>query len=186
MTRPIAMARFDHAWPLAGGAAVVASVLGLGLASLAVGLPFWMPLNATSHALHGPEAAQFTGLDLAHTGLGAAIHVAACFFWAAVAVLMLRDSARGGAVLAWFAGLATAALAGVVDFALMPARLSPGWELVLPPAGVMAGLASLGIGLAMGLWLAHGRRRAARRPSGRPNPAGLTPPERSVPERTLP
>ena len=49
----------------------------------------------------------------------------------------------------------------------MPARLTPGWELVLPPAGVMAGLASVGVGLAIGLGLAqrsdnHGRERRAR------------------------
>lgn len=182
MTRPIAMARLDHAWPLAAGGAVAASLLGLGLAALAVGLPFWMPLNATSHALHGPEAARFTGLDLSHTGLGLVIHVAACCFWAAVAVLMLRDSAHGSAVLAWFAGLSTALLAGVVDYALMPARLSPGWELVLPPAGIAAGLASLGIGLALGLWLANRRDHAARRlPRRRPDPANLTPSGRYQP-----
>lgn len=155
MTRSIAMARFDRSWPLAGGAATVLSVLVLGLAAMAAGLPFWMPLNATSHALHGPEAGQFAGLDLAHTGVGAVIHVAACFFWAAVAVLMLRAAERGSPMLAWAAGLATGALAGVVDYALMPARLTPGWELVLPAAGVMAGLAAMGVGIALGLRAAH-------------------------------
>ena len=181
MTRPIAMARLGHAWPLAAGGAVAASVLGLGLAALAMGLPFWMPLNATSHALHGPAAAQFTGLDLAHTGLGLVIHVVACGFWAAVAVLMLHDSAHGGATLAWFAGLSTAALAGVVDYALIPARLSPGWELVLPAAGVMAGLASLGVGLALGLWAADRQDRLAPPPAPRPVPAGPIPSERYRP-----
>ena len=167
MSRPIAMARFDRGWPLAGAWAAVISILVLGAASLATGQPFWMPLNATSHGLYGPEAAQFTGFDLAHTVVGAVIHVASCFFWAAVAVLMLCGVQRGNMALAAGAGLATAALAGVVDYALMPARLTPGWELVLPPAGVMAGLASMGVGLAIGLGLAqrsdnHGRERRAR------------------------
>lgn len=94
------MARFDRGWPLAGAWAAVISILVLGAASLATGQPFWMPLNATSHGLYGPEAAQFTGFDLAHTVVGAVIHVASCFFWAAVAVLMLRGVQRGNMALA--------------------------------------------------------------------------------------
>lgn len=165
MPHSIATAGFKRSWLLAGTAATLLSVVVLGVAALAMGRPFWMPLNATSHALHGPEAGQFAGIDLAHTGVGMAIHVAACFFWAAVAVLMLRAAKRGSPTLAWAAGLATAALAGVVDYALMPARLTPGWELVLPAAGVMAGLAAMGVGIALGL-------RAARVPD---SPAHLHP-----------
>lgn len=179
MSRPIAMARFDRGWPLAGAWAAVISILVLGAASLATRQPFWMPLNATSHGLYGPEAAHFTGFDLAHTVVGAVIHVAACFFWAGVAVLMLRGVQRGNMALAAGAGLATAALAGVVDYALMPARLTPGWELVLPPAGVMAGLVALGVGLAIGLGLAHrndgtaGKRRASGPPPTAPDQPGI-------------
>src|SRR5690606_19699559 len=99
MSSPIAMARFDRGWPLAGIWAAVVSIMVLGAASLVTGQPFWMPLNATSHGLYGPEAAQFTGFDLAHTVVGAVIHVASCFFWAAVAVLMLRGVQRGNMAL---------------------------------------------------------------------------------------
>ncbi|GEK69683.1 hypothetical protein [Paracoccus denitrificans] len=151
MTRPIAMARFDLAWPLAGACAAVLSALVLGAWAAARGMPVWMPLNATTHALHGPAAASTTALDLSHTGLGAAIHVASCFFWAAVAIWLVRRVPRGGAGLAWLAGLATAAMAGLVDYGLMPARLRPGWELVLPPLGVATGLAALGVGLSLGM-----------------------------------
>lgn len=168
MPHSTATAGFKRSWLLAGTAATLLSVVVLGVAALAMGRPFWVPLNATSHALHGPEAGQFAGIDLAHTGVGLAIHVAACFFWAAMAVLLLRLSDRGGPALAWAAGLATAALAGVVDYALLPARLSPGWELVLPPAGVMAGLAAMGLGIALGLRAAHGRDAPAVMRSGPP------------------
>lgn len=178
MTRPIAMARFDLGWPLAGVSAAVVSALALGAMSAARGLPAWLPLNATSHVLHGPDAASTPALDLAHTGLGAAIHVGSCFFWAAVAVLLIRKARRGSAWQAWVAGLGTAILAGGVDYGLMPERLRPGWELVLPPLGVAAGLAAMGAGLALGLIAAQAIGADARpeahflpAPAGDPSPA---------------
>lgn len=79
----------------------------------------------------------------------------------------------------WPLAAGAAVIAGVVDYALMPTRLSPGWELVLPPAGVMAGPASLGTGLAIGLALVSRRGHAV--PLRRRSPAGLIPPERYQP-----
>lgn len=171
MSRPIAMARFDLGWPMAGTVATVVSALTLGVLALGEGLPFWMPLNATTHALHGAEAARTTALDLGHTGLGALIHVAACFFWALVAVMLIRWAPRGPVWLAWFVGLATAAIAGLVDYGLLPRALRPGWELVLPPWCVVAGFVALGIGLALGLTLARSDSGpAVRRPGSVPVP----------------
>lgn len=151
MTHRLAMARFDLAWPLAGGLAAVLSIIVLAAAALLQGLPGWLPLNATTHALYGPEAAELHGIDLGHTGLGLVIHVVSAFFWAAVAVLIARIPDRPNALLPWAIGLGVAFLAGVVDYGLMPARLTPGWELVLPPAGLVAGLAAIGVGVALGL-----------------------------------
>ena len=182
MTRPIAMARFDLAWPLAGALAALLSALVLGATAAARGLPVWMPLNATTHALHGPAAAGTTALDLGHTGLGTAIHVASCFFWAAVAVLLVRRLPQDRAWLGWTAGFATALMAGLVDYGLMPARLRPGWELVMPPWGVAAGLAALGVGLSLGLIAAQAiGRPAAGTSAGQdrypPVPGGARPAE---------
>lgn len=140
--------RFGPAWLLAGVMGTILSGVVLGTASALAGQPVWMPLNATSHGLHGAAAAEFTGMDFRHTGLGLVIHVASSFFWAAVAVVLLRWM---GGRLVWLAGLGTALVAGAVDYGLMPARLTPGWELVLPPAGVIAGLLALGVGLSLGL-----------------------------------
>lgn len=173
MTRPIAMARFDLGWPLAGAFATVLSGLVLGALAAARGLPAWAPLNATTHALYGPEVTR-TALDLGHTGLGAAIHVAACFFWSAVAVLLIRRAPLGGSGLAWIAGLGTATMAGLVDYGLLPARLSPGWELVLPPLGVAAGLAAMGVGMALGLMTAAALGRNAVDAAPRPRTAPAT------------
>lgn len=178
MTRPVSMARFDRGWPLAGMLASAVSALVLGGLCLGRGLPGWMAMNATTHAFYGPEAATAPVLDLAHTGLGAVVHVLACFFWAGVAVLLIRKAPRGGLGLAWIAGLAVAAIAGLVDYGLMPARLRPGWELVLPPAGVAPGLAAMGVGIALGLSAAHllgGQRPAAPRPLRPSAPAPTLP-----------
>src|SRR5829696_4182575 len=41
------------------------------------------PVNATSHWLHGDQAATVREADLAHTGVGAATHHASALFWAA-------------------------------------------------------------------------------------------------------
>jgi hypothetical protein len=44
-------------------------------------------------------------------------------------------------------GAAVAGLAYVVDYHLLPRRLTPGWELRLPPRSVALGFAALGFGL---------------------------------------
>lgn len=177
MNRPYAMARFTRAWPLAGALATALSILVLAAAALMQGQPAWLPLNATTHAIHGPDAAAFRGIDLAHTGLGLLIHVVSAFFWASVAVLLVRLSGASTVRLAWAVGLVTAVLAGVVDYGLMPSRLTPGWELILPPAGVAAGLAALGVGVAVGLVLARrGGRHWSKEQAMRSPPRALTVP----------
>lgn len=135
----------------AGATAAILSGLTLGLFATLQGLPPWAPLNATAHLLHGPSAGAFTGLDWSHTAIGAFIHVASAFFWAIVAFLVLRLAGGGNARAAWIAGLSTAIVAGVIDYGLMPSRLTPGWELVLPPLQVAGGLLALGVGLAIGM-----------------------------------
>lgn len=190
MTYPRILARLYRAWLLAGTLAAGLSILALAAAALLRGLPGWMPLNATTHAFYGAEAAAFRGLDLAHTGLGLVIHVASAFFWAGIAVLLTRLADGPHVQLPWAAGAATAVLAGVVDYGLMPARLTPGWELVLPPAGIAAGFAALGLGLALGLWLGQRGRRdwpepPAPPPAPRP-PIMAPPPPVTSPDRRSP
>ncbi|MBC9247521.1 hypothetical protein H4P12_12565 [Paracoccus sp. 11-3] len=151
MSDPNSTARNDHGWLLAGIWASLLSAVVLGLLSVTRGLPVWMPLNVPTHAFYGPEVAQETALDLSHTAVGGFIHVVACFFWAAVAVVILRILRRFRIGSVWLAGLGTAVLAGLIDYGVMPMRLRPGWELVLSPFGVAIGLLALGIGLSLGL-----------------------------------
>lgn len=155
MRRLISMARFDLAWPLAGTFAALLSGAVLGAMAVSRGLPLWAPLNVTSHVLRGSEVT-LTALDLSHTGVGAAIHVVACFFWSAIAVLLIRRARKNSKSLAWSAGLGAATMAGFIDYGLLPAQLSPGWEMMFPPLGVTAGLVAMGVGMSLGLMAAAG------------------------------
>ncbi len=123
------------------------------------------PANATSHWLQGPQAGAHDEWDAAHTGVGLATHVASAAFWAAPYVMWneRNSSPTFGSDLR--TALATAAVAAVLDYGILPRRLSPGWHLVLPPRHVAAGFVGLGLGLAAGAWLARelfgtGHRRA--------------------------
>lgn len=147
---------------LSGLAAAVLAGAGLGLMSAAETGSFLAPLNATSHWLFGAEAAARPGLRAGPTTVGLATHVAASLFWAAVMALALWRWRMTRPLPLMAAGLATAALAGLIDYGILPRALSPGWHLVLPPAAVAAGFACLGLGLGAGAWMA---REAPAEPS---------------------
>ena len=139
---------------LAGIATTAAvSLVGLREQSNAVA-----PINATSHVLWGDEAGAADEVDLKHTVPGLLINTGAGVFWALIHELLLervrpRDAAEGAA-----SGAAVAALAYVVDYHLIPRRLSPGWELRVSRRGVALGFATLGACLAL-----SGILRARRR-----------------------
>jgi hypothetical protein len=54
------------------------------------------------------------------------------------------------------------AVAGVVDYGIVPRRLTPGWELALPPKSVAAVLAAMALGLAAGGILAQRGRKTMK------------------------
>ncbi len=112
---------------------IAAGTSSLALATLAMGTgkSAPQPLNATSHWLHGAEAAKVRGLDLAHTGVGYATHHAATIFWATFfeGWAGARPATGKGDVVA--RALAVSALAAVVDYTITPKRFTPGWEYVL-------------------------------------------------------
>ena len=148
LTHPI------RAFLLAGAGAAVLTIAVLGALSAATGAPWWAPLNATTHVFHGGEAAQVTAADWRHTGVGTIIHVLSCFFWALVALIILLLLRRGigrGLPMPWLAAGLTVLLAALVDYGLMPSRLTPGWELELSTPGVDAGFVALGVGFMPGL-----------------------------------
>lgn len=108
------------------------------------------PLNATSHWIRGPAAGLRDGADLRHTGVGLATHQVSAMLWGAVYGLWAAHGDEKAPARLVAGALATGTIAGAVDYGLMPRRLTPGWEHALPKAGVVAGLAGLATGLAVG------------------------------------
>lgn len=115
------------------------------------------PINATSHVLWGDDAGQTDAVDLKHTLPGLLINVGAGVFWALVHELVLERLPRRDRATAAASGAAVAGLAYVVDYHLIPRRLSPGWELRLPRKSVALGFVALGLSLAVA-GLARARR----------------------------
>jgi hypothetical protein len=107
------------------------------------------PINATSHVLWGDEAGTADAVDLKHTAPGLLTNIGAGVFWALVHEALLasvrpREPSTGAAT-----GAAVAALAYVVDYHLLPRRLTPGWELRVSRRGVALGFVTLGACLAI-------------------------------------
>ncbi len=139
---------------VAGG---LGSALGLVAASLAARESPVAPLNASAHWLLGEGAAQAPGPAWPETAAGLATHFGATTFWAAVLFGAARLTRATRPAARWTAAGAVTLGAGVVDYGILPRSLSPGWHLVLPPAGVAAGFLGMGLGLGLGLAACRGR-----------------------------
>ena len=82
--------------------------------------------------------------------LGYATHHASSIFWGILfEALRARDRNTDPLSIARDATLVST-VAAAIDYGLMPHRLSPGWETVLPKRSVAAGLAALAVGLTAG------------------------------------
>ena len=109
------------------------------------------PFNAISHWLHGPRALRLDTADARHTALGALVHFASSVFWGAVydhLVCRREPPPPPAGLVAGAAGVA--ALAAVTDFALVPERLTPGFEHRLSQRSLVLTYALFGAGLALG------------------------------------
>ena len=116
---------------ISGVLGAATSTVALALLAAAAGKGSAQPLHATGHWLNGDAAARERRVDLRHTGVGLATHVAATVFWAAfLEAWLLTQPARDRADVARRAAT-VAALAAVVDYTITPKRFTPGWELVL-------------------------------------------------------
>jgi hypothetical protein len=107
------------------------------------------PINATSHVLWGDEAAMADGVDFKHTLPGLLINCGAGIFWALVRELLSDRLPRRDRATAAATGIGVAGLAYIVDYHLIPRRLTPGWELRLPRRSVALGFVALGVSLAI-------------------------------------
>jgi hypothetical protein len=86
------------------------------------------PINATSHVVYGPEAANVDIPDAKHTLPGLAINAGASVFWATLYERLFGRGNSGHVGRTLLGGAVVAALAYLVDYHLIPKRLTPGWE----------------------------------------------------------
>jgi hypothetical protein len=101
-------------------------------------------VNATSHWVWGERAMWRRRVDMRHTALGYAIHHASSLWWAGFFELKAPACRPHGVVAL---GAATAVTAYVVDYHVVPRRLTPGFERHLSPAGMVSAYAAFGAGL---------------------------------------
>lgn len=103
--------------------------------------------NATSHWLwdrRGPRKR----VSLRHTAVGYGIHHACSLFWACFFEHAVRRTRRPARIATTAA--ATAAIAYVVDYHVVPRRLTPGFETRLSPGAMVATYAAFAVGLGAG------------------------------------
>jgi hypothetical protein len=146
---------------LTGTVASLAAAAALALLARGEGKGALQPINATSHWLHGEQAAACDGLDATHTLVGFATHWASSVFWALPFEFWraTRRSPSAGTLLR--GACATSAVAAAVDYGITPKRFTPGWELVLGKRSMVLTYAALALGLLCGAQLAQalvGRR----------------------------
>lgn len=117
------------------------------------------PTNAVSHWLWGDESLHAQQPSLRHTLAGYITHHGACIFWATL-YSWLHGHREDAKTLprAVAGGIATSAAAYVVDYKVVPKRLTPGFEHRLSAGGMAATYAALAAGFALGALLA-GRTR---------------------------
>lgn len=140
---------------ISGTVASLVSTAALALLSKAEGSGALQPTNATSHWLHGDEAARHEDADAAHTLVGYGTHHASAVFWALPFEIWLANRpARSSGVL-FRDACVMSAIAAVVDYGATPKRFTPGWELVLSKRSMVATYGSLALGLAFGAMIAR-------------------------------
>ncbi|HVJ36714.1 MAG TPA: hypothetical protein VM687_02800 [Stenotrophomonas sp.] len=103
--------------------------------------------NATSQWVWGRQAHRRDGWSLRHTLAGYVIHHASSLFWAA-GFEWLRRGRRAAAPVATLAA-ATTTVAYLVDYRVVPPRLSPGFDRRLRRADLLPIYVAFGLGLAL-------------------------------------
>jgi hypothetical protein len=108
------------------------------------------PINAISHRFWPEEALQRDEPSLKHTGTGVALHYGSSLLWSTAYGWMRARRYRPTPLNAAVDAAAVTALAALVDFAVVPKRLAPGFErrLSKPSLGIV--YSGFAVGLAIG------------------------------------
>ena len=111
------------------------------------------PINAVSHWLWGEEAALQEDVSAKYTGVGAATHALSAMFWATAHAALRPEYPQRPVASALAGGLATGAVATVVDYAMIPKRFTPGFEHRIATPSLAAALMAISLGVAAGTLL---------------------------------
>ncbi len=110
------------------------------------------PINAISHWFWPEQALRRDAPSWRHTGTGLALHFGSSLLWSSVYGWLRAHRQRPALLNAAADAAAVSALAAVVDLAVVPERVTPGFEhrlsrpsLVLVYASFAAGLALSGV-----------------------------------------
>lgn len=149
---------------VAGSVASILSTLVLGALGARQAGSAAAPVNAVSHWLWGEEALRQDAPTWRHTLTGYLTQHAASVFWATLYARLYghREEAKR-LPQAIAGGVATSAVAYVVDYTITPKRLTPGYEHRLDGKGMLAVYAALALGLAAGAHLLERRGASAWR-----------------------
>jgi hypothetical protein len=108
------------------------------------------PLNAVSHILRSDAALARNDVSLRYTATGAVLHVASALLWGGLYAWLRHRRRRPTAGNAVGDAVAVSAVASLVDFKVVPARLTPGFEHRLSRQGLAWVYVALAAGLALG------------------------------------
>ena len=144
---------------VSGTVASITSAVALAALARREGRAPLQPINATSHWLHGQQAAAFQGLDLSRTAIGYATHHAATVFWAAFFARWMAVRRPQGTASLLKDAILMSAIAAAVDYGATPKRFTPGWEFVLSKKAMAAAYLAIAAGLAAGTLLDEQLRR---------------------------
>lgn len=133
------MSSFVRRVATSGLAAGTAAALTASIAARREGSSYPSALNATSHIVWGEQAARRSEWSMQYTAVGALLHYGSAVFWAG-----LHELLPGPAPVR---ALATAATAYAVDYHVVPARLTPGWEKRMSDRALGAVYAAFALGL---------------------------------------
>ena len=144
---------------ISGSVASIASAISLALLGKSELNRFAAPLNGLSQWIWGSHAPYVNSLSFRYTFVGYTIHHAASIFWAIGYERLrrrLRPPETTSAVLA--PAVVTAVAAYIVDFYLIPKRLTPGFENRLSKRSLLFVYGAFALGLAAPALLARNRK----------------------------
>lgn len=133
-----------------GTGAVVGTLLAMSILATRRGKSLTEVLNTSTHIFDRRAETTDSSFSFQRTGLGTMVNIGAAFFWGSVAAYAMANLQRRGTGGKLAAGCLTATVAGTVDYGLLPRRLTPGWEFVLPPTDIAIIFACMGTGISAG------------------------------------